>query len=119
MEVMFERLDTPGRGGKGMCEQIFHPEKQHQQETEQLHRGLEDTGIEQLREAGECNGAVNHLHDCGAQSDEESPAKTASGALIDDGDIDRPDRNGDQKPADEAGKRSDQVFEKMGHARLR
>ena len=106
---MFDRLDAPGGGWQGVGQQIFHAQEQHQQETYQFHGGLDPTGVEQLCESGECDGAINHFHDSGAQADEEGPAKTAPGALVDDRDVDGTDGYGDQKTAGEAGERGQQV----------
>ena len=83
-------------------EQELDPDERHENEAEQLHRRLHVALGEEGGKTGEGDEAVDDLHDRRAQADQRRPFESAPRPLVQDRQVDRPDRNGEQQAADQA-----------------
>ena len=68
---------------------------------------------EQGGESGEGQRAINHLHRHRPEADQQRPDQPAPRPFVHDGQVDRPDRDGEQKPAEKTGQRRDERGRKI------
>ena len=64
---------------------------------------IHEMRLEKARKPRERDPAVNQVHYHRTVPDHARPEKTAACTFVNDGNIDRPNRNGDDKPADQSG----------------
>ena len=116
MQFVFDRFDRVRGGGQGGGEKIFNSKVEEKQETKEFHGGFHDFGREQSGKACESHAAIDQVHRHSAEPNHKRPEETAARALIHDGDINRADRNGDDKPTDQSRDSRRQKSLKMFHS---
>ena len=85
--------------------QELDAQKQHEHEAEQFHRRLDVALGEKGRKAGEGDETIRDLHASRPQPDQRRPLEAAARAFVEDGKVDRPNRNRQQQPAQKPGYR--------------
>src|SRR6266850_14795 len=86
----------------GFHEQKLHAEEKHEHKAEQFHARLDIPSRKERSKTSESNKAVKYFPSGRSQADHKCPKEPASGAFVHDGEIDRPNRNGKNEPAQKA-----------------
>jgi hypothetical protein len=87
--------DLHGMRGRGHLpgQQIPQADGRNDNETHKLHHRAHPCRREQLRKPGKRDAGVDHLHKDGPHPDQKRMLEAPPGPRIDDGDIDRADRD--------------------------
>ena len=109
---MLDRFYRRSCGRQAGSDQIFYPEVNQEDEAQQLHHRLHKVRSENAREPREGDTAINQIHRHGAEANHARPKKTPARTFIDDCNVDRPDWNAKQEPADYAS-------QSRGHQRVK
>ena len=99
MEAVLDHLNTFQGGWQRPGEQVFQSKEQHEEKAGELHERAKQLRREEARKSRKCYRAVDHLHDDCSKADPKAPPKAATRTLIDNGDINRPHRDGNDKAA--------------------